>query len=209
MAGARFSTSGRSASPFPYVGVTASAHRGRTLLEVTRLVGALAIAAAVLGIAASAADALFTTFTPAWTYLPPQVRSSLAAKLHGTLYLPSKTPAFYRYRAGATVSRKTLAVRFTNRVRVRAGLWRWTRQSFLWQVHSLPASQRCTDWKPVDTTWHLAGNTVFWSAADATAWRCATDRTKHTHVLSASEGGSLPAVALGIVVARGLDAAGR
>jgi len=53
----------------------------------------------------------------------------------------------------------------------------------------------------------MAGNKVYWS--NGTAWRCVTDRQGRAHVLAASQGGALPDAALAMVVASGLDVAGR
>jgi hypothetical protein len=163
-------------------------------------------AVAVL-LAATTGAAALGGFTPAWSYVPAPLRARLAARQGGSLYLPARTPAFYRYRAGAKVAGGVLTVPFTNRVRVRRGLWRWTRQTFVWQVRVLPAGAACASWKPRDRTLHLSGNTVYWSDADAVAWRCTTDRSGRTHVLSASA----PATheLLGDVVASGLDVSGR
>jgi hypothetical protein len=104
----------------------------------------------------------------------------------------------------------TLTVPFTNRVRVRQGVWRWTNQTFTWQVRRLPANVGCASWKPVDKTLQLSGNKVYWSAADGTAWRCATDRAGRSFVISASAAGAAPGdVGLGTTVASGLDVSGR
>lgn len=163
------------------------------------------VAAAVL--AAEARPAL----VPSWSYVPDSVRAGLSARLGGTLYLPARTPHFYRYRAGATVAGGVLSVRFENRVRVRQGVWRWTSQTFLWQVRPLPAGASCAAWGNAQKTLQVDGNKVFWAdeAAGGKAWRCATDRTGRTRLLIASHGGKLPDVALAIVVASALDVAGR
>ena len=144
--------------------------------------------------------------TPAWTYLPHGVRAQLAAKT-GTLYLPARTPLFYRYRSGATFKGGILTVRFTNRVRVRQGVWRWTAKSFVWQVRPLARETACTNWGSVEKTLQMAGNKVYWS--NGTAWRCVTDRKGRVHVLAALQGGALPDAALAMVVASALDVAGR
>ncbi|HZQ15474.1 MAG TPA: hypothetical protein VFA82_01750 [Gaiellaceae bacterium] len=148
-------------------------------------------------------------FTPAWSYLPAPLRAQLAAKLGGSLYLPARTPLFYRYRSGATVVNRVLTVPFTNRVRVRAGVWRWTAATFDWKVQPLPAGTACVDWQTKDRTLQLDGNKVYWSAATGTAWRCVVDRRHRSLVLSAANGAKLPDVGLGIVVASGLDVSGR
>ena len=169
----------------------------------------LVVPAAAL-VAVAAAGAATANFTPAWTYVPTPLRSTLAAASGGSLYLPARTPLFYRYRAGATVSEGMLSVRFTNRVRIRKGVWRWTKQSFLWQVRPLPPATACTTWAHAGKTLQVDGNKVYWSAdtsAGGTAWRCVTDRRGHARVLVASEGGALPDVALAIVVASGLEVA--
>jgi hypothetical protein len=169
------------------------------------LIGCAAIAAAV------AAGSAAAKFTPAWTYVPATERGKLATASGGTLYLPARTPPFYRYRSGAGVRDGVLSARFTNRVRVRQGVWRWTKQSFLWRARPLPAGTTCRDWASAQKTLQVDGNKVFWSPNidGGIAWRCVTDRRGRGHVLSASQGGKLPDVALAIVVAGGVDVAGR
>lgn len=179
-------------------------------MTATRRRARLLLAAVSVSIAAAtAAGTAVATFTPAWSYVPKALRSRLAAAGGGTLYLPARTPLFYRYRSGAAVRGGVLSVRFTNRVRVRQGLWRWTAQSFLWRVRRLPAGTACPQWLARQKTLQVAGNKVYWSAGAATAWRCVVDRRGGRHVLAASEGGKLPDVALAIVVASGLDVASR
>jgi hypothetical protein len=180
---------------------TRATYIDRVSRSVPLLAGA-GIAAAVFAAGPAAAK-----FTPAWTYLPTTLRAKLANAAGGTLYLPARTPLFYRYRSGAGMRDGVLSVRFTNRVRVRKGVWRWTGQSFLWQVRTLPAATACRDWKSAEKTLQVDGNKVFWSGG--TAWRCVTDRRGRVHVLSASQGGKLPDVALAVVAAGGLEVAGR
>lgn len=167
------------------------------------VVFAVCVAAALLAAAARPA------FTPSWSYVPDSIRAGLSARLGGTLYLPARTPPFYRYRAGATVAAGVLSVRFENRVRVRQRLWRWTAQTFLWQVRPLRAGVSCAAWGNAQKTLQVDGNKVFWAgdAAGGKAWRCATDRRGRTHLLIASHGDQLPDVALAIVVASALDVA--
>lgn len=148
-------------------------------------------------------------FTPAWSYVPAPLRAQLAAKLGGSLYLPARTPLFYRYRSGAAVVNGKLTVEFRNRVRVRQGVWRWTNATFIWNVQPLPSGTTCVDWQAKDKTLQLAGNKVYWSEASGTAWRCATDKQHNTFVLSVTGGGALVGDALGPVVASGLDVSGR
>ena len=159
-----------------------------------------------LVVAMALAGAAAAKVTPAWTYVPHAVRAQLAAE-SGTLYLPARTPLFYRYRSGATFSNGILTVRFTNRVRVRKGVWRWTNKSFVWQVRPLATIAACANFARVQKTLQMAGNKVYWSYG--TAWRCVTDRQGRAHVLAAALGGSLPDAALAMVVASGLDVAGR
>ena len=166
----------------------------------------LAATAAALVVTASPAGAAVARFTPAWTYVPSAVRAQLGAK-SGTLYLPARTPLFYRYRSGATLNAGILSVRFTNRVRVRQGVWRWTNKSFVWQVRPLPKTAACANWGSAQKTLQMAGNKVYWSKG--TAWRCVTDGKGRVHVLAALQGGALPDVALAMVVASGLDVTGR
>jgi hypothetical protein len=166
---------------------------------------AAVLACVIIGAAAAAS-------TPAWSYLPATLRARLSAELGGPLFLPARTPLFYRYRSGATVHAGTLSVKFTNRVRVRKGLWRWTKQSFSWQVVPLPKGVACTEWGSAQKTLQVDGNTVYWAALHAgggKAWRCATDRLGRTRVLAASDTGRLPDVALAIVAAGGLDVSRR
>jgi len=166
------------------------------------------IRAVVAGLVVSTAFAGIATakFTPAWTYVPPAVRAQLAAK-SGTLYLPARTPLFYRYRSGARISAGILTVRFTDRVRVREGVWRWTSKSFVWQVRPLATIAACANFARVQKTLQMAGNKVYVSYG--TAWRCVTDRRGRAHVLAAMQGGTLPDTALAMVVASGVDVAGR
>jgi hypothetical protein len=166
----------------------------------------IAVAAAGLVSATAFAGVAAATFTPAWTYVPQAVRTQLAAKL-GTLYLPARTPLFYRYRSGATLQGGVLTVHFRDRVRVREGAWRWTNKSFVWQVRPLARTVACANWGGAQKTLQLAGNKVYW--ANGTAWRCVADRKGRIHVLAALQGGALPDVALAMVVASGLDVAGR
>jgi hypothetical protein len=159
-----------------------------------------------LVVSSALAGAATAKVTPAWTYVPSALRAQLAAKT-GTLYLPARMPLFYRYRSGATISGDILMVRFTNRVRVREGVWRWTSKSFVWQVRPFAKTAACTNWARVQKTFQMAGNKVYVSYG--TAWRCVTDRKGRTHVLVATQGGALPDAALAMVVASGLDVAGR
>jgi hypothetical protein len=141
-------------------------------------------------------------FTPAWSYVPVPLRAQLARQEGGTLYLPARTPPFYRYRSGAAVRGRFLTVEFRDRVRVRAGVWKWTDRTFTWQVRPY-AGPDCRAWGNAQKTLQMGGNKVYWSPN--VAWRCVGGR-----VLVASDGsGRLPDVALGEVVASGLDVAGR
>jgi hypothetical protein len=164
-----------------------------------------AIAVGLLAALALAASAS-AKFTPAWSYVPHALRAQLATK-SGTLYLPARTPLFYRYRSGARLDGGILTVRFTNRVRVRQGVWRWTSKSFVWQVRPLAKTAVCASWGGAQKTLQMAGNKVY--SANGTAWRCVTDGHGRRHVLAALQGGTLPDVALGGIVASGLDVAGR
>ena len=173
-----------------------------------KLVGVSLACLVAAGAVAGAAHALFT---PAWSYVPAATRARLAKQQGGSLYLPARTPLFYRYRSGAKVSGGVLSVPFTNRVRIRKGLWRWTGQSFIWRVSKLPAGKTCDQWAARTQTFQADGNKVF--GADATptgalAWRCVTN-AHGTYVLAASNGGKLPTVGLAIVVASGLDVSHR
>jgi hypothetical protein len=138
-------------------------------------------------------------FTPAWSYLPAPLRAQLARQQGGTLYLPARTPSFYRYRSGATVRNGVLQVTFTNRVRVRQGVWRWTTQLFVWRVHRVAAGFDCR--AGAERTLQMSGNKVY--AAGYRAWRCV--RGRELEAVDAS--GRLPDVGLGYAVASGLDVA--
>ncbi len=167
------------------------------------MLGCLVAAGACAGVARS-------LFTPAWSYLPTATRIQLAKRQGGSLFLPARTPLFYRYRSGAKIAGGVLSVPFTNRVRIRKGLWRWTGQSFVWQVRKLPAGKTCDQWAARTQTFQVDGNKVFGgeSTTGAVAWRCVTN-AHGTYVLSASAGGKLPTVGLAIVVASGLDVSNR
>jgi hypothetical protein len=173
---------------------------GRTVV----LVAACAAGAAVAATARAG-------FVPAWSYVPTAQRATLASMTDGSLYLPARTPLFYRYHTGANVKKGVLTVPFTNRVRVRKGVWRWTNATFLWQAQPLPSSKTCVTWMPKSKTLQVSGSKVYWSAAakGGTAWRCVTDRFGHALVLSASDTGKVADVGLAIVVASGLDVSSR
>jgi ribosomal protein L35AE/L33A len=149
--------------------------------------------------------------TPAWSYVPAKVRAQLAAQSGGVLYLPARTPLFYRYRSGAKVVNGKLSVPFTNRVRIRQGLWRWTKQSFLWQVLPLPASATCTTWAKPEKTYQYAGNKVYFAndASGGKTWRCVTDRRGRRLVLVASHAPQFAGRPILQPVASGLDVARR
>src|SRR5689334_9775076 len=173
---------------------------GRT--RVLLVCGALSVA--VVGATGARAG-----FTPAWGYVPAPLRAQLAVKMGGSLYLPARTPLFYRYRSGAIVANDVLTVPFTNRVRVRAGVWRWTGATFDWKVQPLPAGTGCVDWQTKDKTLQLSGNKVYWSAETGTAWRCVVDRRDRSLVLSVSNGATSPSAGFGSVIASGLDVSSR
>jgi hypothetical protein len=171
----------------------------------------VATAAVCVVAAALAGSVARAGFIPAWSYVPAPLRAQLAAKSGGSLFLPARTPLFYRYRSGATVTNGKLSVTFTNRVRVRQGLWRWTKQTFRWQALPLAARADCAARSTRDTTLQVDGNKVYWSASKdlGTAWRCVTDTRGRRFVLAADGGGRLGDVALARVVASGLDVAAR
>jgi len=166
---------------------------------------------AVCIVATTAGGVARAGFVPAWSYVPAPLRARLAAQSGGSLFLPARTPLFYRYRSGAAVTNGRLSVTFTNRVRIRQGLWRWTKATFAWRVQPLPASTACSDWMPKDKTLQVDGNKVYWSASGTggSAWRCVTDKRGRSLVLSASSAGNLGDVGLAIVVASGLDVSDR
>ena len=172
-----------------------------------RLVG---ISLACLIAAGAFAGVARSFFTPAWSYIPRTTRVRLAGQQGGSLFLPARTPLFYRYRSGAKVAGGVLTVPFTNRVRVRKGLWRWTNQQFVWQVRKLPAGKTCDQWATRTQTFQVDGNKVYGGSGPAgvLAWRCVTN-AHGTYVLAASNGGKLAAVGLAIVVASGLDVSQR
>jgi hypothetical protein len=146
-------------------------------------------------------------FTPAWSYLPASLRAHLAAETGGALYLPARTPEFYRYRSGATATNGKLAVTFTNRIRIRAGVWQWTKKTFVW--HAQRYASDCTAFATVDKTLQLDGNTVYWSDGSGVAWRCVTDSQGRSYALSASSTTGLGAGGLATAVASGLDVSRR
>lgn len=156
---------------------------------------------AALALAVAAGDAR-GGFTPAWSYLSPSLRTQLAVRMGGSLFLPARTPLFYRYRSGASAAGGMLTVPFVNRVRVRQGVWRWTKDTFLWKVVALHGA--CAGWATVDKTLQLSGNKVYWSRGGV-AWRCAVDRRGRQYVLSASRSAKLGDAGLGTVVASALD----
>jgi hypothetical protein len=168
------------------------------------LAAALCVSLAVAGVAAA-------KITPAWSYVPATVRTQLAGQSGGVLYLPARTPLFYRYRSGAKVVGGKLTVTFTNRVRIRQGLWRWTKQTFLWQVLPLPTSATCTTWATPDKTYQFAGNKVYFAndAAGGKTWRCVKDKRGRQHVLVASHAPQFAGQAILQPVASGLDVSGR
>ena len=172
-----------------------------------KLVG---ISLACLVAAGAFAGVARSLFTPAWSYVPATTRAQLAKRQGGSLFLPARTPLFYRYRSGATVVNGVLSVPFTNRVRIRKGLWQWTKQSFVWQVRKLPAGKTCDQWAARTQTFQVDGNKVFGAVTPtgAVAWRCVTN-ANGTYVLSAANSAKLSPVGLAIVVASGLDVSHR
>ncbi|HST14363.1 MAG TPA: hypothetical protein VLJ44_05875 [Gaiellaceae bacterium] len=146
-------------------------------------------------------------FTPAWSYVPAPLRAHLAAESGGALYLPARTPDFYRYRFGAAVVNGKLTVTFTNRVRIRAGVWRWTKKTFVW--HARRYMGHCASFATVDKTLQLGGNKVYWSGGSGLAWRCVRDTRGRSYVLSASSTSGLGVGGLASAVASGLDVSRR
>lgn len=184
--------------------LTRSKQPRRTFSAVRILLGA----GAAVAVAAATA---FAGFTPAWSYVPAPLRAQLATRSGGSLYLPARAPLSYRYRSGAVVANGVLTVPFTNRVRVRQGVWRWTSATFVWHVRRLPAGTACTAWATRDKTLQVDGNKVYWSQGTdgGTAWRCVVDRRGRSLVLSASAAARLGDVGLAVTVASGLDVAAR
>jgi hypothetical protein len=165
-----------------------------------------ALPLAALGILLASAASAGAGFTPAWSYVPAPLRAQLAQKSGGSLYLPARTPSFYRYRSGATVVNGKLTVPFSNRVRVSAGVWRWTKQTFLW--HTAPFAGDCASWDALDKTLQLSGNKVYSSSTTGTVWRCVRDRRGRQIVLSATA--PTPGrLGPGVAVASALDVSGR
>ena len=146
-------------------------------------------------------------FTPAWSYVPASLRARLAAESGGVLFLPARTPDFYRYRSGAAVANGTLRVTFTNRVRIRAGVWRWTKKTFVWTARRY--SGDCSAFATVDKTLQLSGNKVYWSEGSGVAWRCADDSRGRAYVLTATSATGLGEGGLATAVASGLDVSRR
>ena len=176
-----------------------------------RILSAAAIVLSLCAAAAIAGGVARAGFIPAWSYVPATLRAQLAAESGGSLYLPARAPLFYRYRSGAAVKNGRLSVTFTNRVRIHQGLWRWTKDTFVWGVQRLPASTACSSWMTKDQTYQVGGNKVYWSSGTngGTAWRCVTDKRGRSFVLSASAGPMGSGVGLAIVVASGLDVSSR
>lgn len=170
---------------------------------MTAKLTAVAVSLVALALAAGTADA---GFTPAWSYLSPALRASLAKQAGGTLYLPARSGSGYRYRSGAKVVNGVLTVPFTQRVRIRQGVFQWTKLNYVWQTQPLPAGTACIDWAPKVKTLQVGGNKVYLSSAGVT-WRCVTTRTGQQLVLSASQAGNLSGLAT--IVASGLDVSGR
>jgi hypothetical protein len=185
-----------------------------TLLSQTRRIAlhvreSISVLVVVAALSAAAARA---SVVPAWSYVPAAVRGQLAAKGDGTLYLPARTPAFYRYRAGAKGAGGVISVPFTNRVRVHAGLWRWTAQTFLWRVQPATPSIDCQTWRTNERTLQLSGNKVYSGESaigGSIAWRCVVDRKGRTLILSSSTVRAGQGVAMGVAVASALDVASR
>ena len=99
---------------------------------------------------------------------------------------------------------------FTNRVRIRQGLWKWTKQTFQWEVLPLAKGSACTSWATVSQTFQVDGNKVYGTDdAGGAAWRCVVDRNGKSHVLVATGGGKLGGAGLATVVASGLDVSSR
>lgn len=162
------------------------------------------VAVVVLGLAVAGGTAR-AGFTPAWSYLPASLRARLAAESGGVLFLPARTPDFYRYRSGAAVTNGKLTVTFTNRVRIRQGVWQWTKKTFVWNAQRY--SGECTAFATRDKTLQLSGNKVYWSAGTGVAWRCVRDARRRSYVLSASSATLGEGVAS--AVASGLDVSHR
>ena len=163
------------------------------------------MALALLAVAGGAAHA---GFTPAWSYVPAALRAHLAAESGGVLFLPARTPDFYRYRSGAAVENGKLVVRFTNRVRIREGVWQWTKKTFVWNAARYSRGD-CTAFATRDKTLQLDGNKVYWSAGNGVAWRCVKDARGRAYVLSASSATGLGEGGLATAVASGLDVSRR
>jgi len=162
-----------------------------------------ALTLTLLAVAAGTAGA---GFTPAWSYVPPALRAKLTTQAGGTLYLPARVPLGYRYRSGAKVTAGVLTVPFTQRVRVRQGVFTWTKLGFVWSTRTLPAGKACIDWATKTKTLQLSGNKVYWSDSGV-AWRCVTDRTGRQLVLSASS--AKLGEGVGTAVASALDVSRR
>jgi hypothetical protein len=165
------------------------------------LVAVVVLSLAVIGGTARAG------FTPAWSYVPASLRARLATESGGVLFLPARTPGFYRYRSGATFANGKLAVTFTNRVRIREGVWQWTKKTFVWNAQRYAGD--CTSFATPDKTLQLDGNKVYWSAARGVAWRCVDDARGRSYVLSASSATGLGDGGLASTVASGLDVSRR
>jgi hypothetical protein len=186
-------------------------NRAYVLREMKTTIRTASAVAVVAVVAAGVGSAARGGFTPAWSYLSAPLREQLAAKDGGSLFLPARMPLFYRFRSGASVTNGKLTVTFTNRVRIRQGLWRWTKQTIRWQTLPLAADTDCAAWRELDKTLQFDGNKVYWSASPApgAAWRCVTDKRGRRFVLTASGSGNFADEPLAGVVASGLDVSGR
>src|SRR4029079_10851644 len=88
------------------------------------------------------------------------------------------------------------------RVRIREGVWQWTKKTFVWNARRYAGD--CASFATADKTLQLSGNKVYWSAASGIAWRCVRDARGRGYVLSASSASGLGVGGLASAVARRL-----
>ena len=179
------------------------------MMSAMRLRVAVVLAVALAATVAGSAGA---GFVPAWSYVPPALRASLAAKSGGSLYLPARTPLFYRYRSGASVSNGRLTVPFRNRVRV-PGRPLAVDGADVSLASDTCRGERCLcdleAARPDVAGRRQQGVLERDRSAGGTAWRCVTDRRGRRVVLAASAGRNLGAAGLATIVASGLDVSRR
>ena len=158
-----------------------------------KLVG---ISLACLVAAGAFAGVARSLFTPAWSYLPAATRAQLAKQQGGSLFLPARTPLFYRYRSGAQ-GRERCAERSLHEPRSHPeGPLALDRTEL--RLAGAQAAGRARRATSGPRGRRRSRSTATRSSVrdrptGAVAWRCVTN-AHGTYVLSASNGGKLSAV---------------